>query len=353
MKKPSFLVLILSLAIGVVYFAVVRFQIRIPADDSENSLSVQNLDSEADGDMDSLKQFVDEFYNLEPGHYSSVNATEFLAEINKDKSLSTKLAEHLQNDPSIAKRLLGLIIQLEVNGYTAESGQYALAQESILFGSATAKWLFLHQQFDAWSEFLDTFSFSMNEEKSKEFISYVFEPFGSKDLPAGFGLFSLGEVGQMEINWLLDRSNSLQRKLKDHLTTNNVSATERNKGLIALKKPNPGYFQETIEFFVNQSPPDSPTHKYLSHLRDSSTEYSIDALKPHLAEIEGSDSIENQQNQSVDVVLDAVLSQPTLPVDDAILKKLEDFLTKFPTQTQSLKLKIASIGYARWLAQSR
>lgn len=352
MNKTLKIALLFGLVAGVLFLALRNeFGNSDYGPIAENPPTVA-LPEQQGGEFDYLKERVDRFLDLNVGHFSSTTANDLLSELQGSKEVSVELARDLQKDTSPARQLMGLFMELELAGYSDALQQHVLLQDSILFGAATAHWLYLHHAFDMWSSFLQIYSERDVAEKTIQLFTYLENPGGEGNLPAVFSVLPVGEVGDGFIKEFLRRSPEAQRHFRNHLIDGEISPSQRNAALVILKAISSDHFDEVLNHFLAQYPEDSQSHGYLTYLRDQTTEVSLESIKPHIDRLGSRSADPFSQLPSVEAVLEAMEVDSDLSVERAVLETMESILNGLPVQTPVLMKKAADVAYAQWRAAS-
>ena len=353
MNKALKIALLMGLVAGVLFFAL-----RNDTGDSNDeplteSHSTVSLAEPQRGEFEYVKEQVDRFLDMKAGHFSSTTTDDLLNALQANKEVSLELAKVLQTEPSLARQLMGLFMELELVGYSDALQQYVHGQDSLLFGAATAQWLYLHHDFDNWSAFLQLYSERDVANKTVQLFAYLENPEGEGNLPAGFSHLPLGKVGEGFIKEFLRRSPEAQLHFRNHLIEGETTPSQRNTALVILKAIRSDYFAETLNHFLAQFPENSQSHGYLTYLRDQSIVVSLESIKPHIDLLESQSSDPFSQLPSVVAVLEAMETNSKLPIEGAVLETMASILNGLPVQTPILKQKAADVAYAQWTALSQ
>ncbi|MBI2927682.1 MAG: hypothetical protein HYY24_18455 [Verrucomicrobia bacterium] len=284
------------------------------------------------------------------------------------------------------ERILGIYLALEIGGMSDELATFVLLDPSPHVKAEAADWLYLHSQFDAWKRLVSVEAASLTRDKAHELFAKLAPGANTLEPPAVLALLHLGDGLPGLATELLKRSGAAVDEARAALIKPGKPFAEPL--FDALHRANPANFDailadiirgteddapvrwkaiwtlgetsmaaESAEFlkgFVSAKPGDPLTHKMTEaagkiEARSQSGLAPISRLEAELVrEFLGNGKQDDRTLSLVGYYVEWARRERPEHVNPAILHRASELLTSRPLQDQSLRRRLADIGYLLW-----
>ena len=206
--------------------------------------------------VDEAAMIVKTIFETPIGHMTRNEALELVEQFKNTPGAEAEIDRLMTSEDSV-ERLLGIFLELGVNGYSEDVLEYAINEHSPHVRAEVASWLFRTRDFENFDAYLDTIGTNLTEKDIEQMISGLSNTPPRMSVPVAMSLLKLGEGLESFFNelalWnddvLLCAKKEFQNKTNDH--------NMQKRMLKALAYARPDNYNEILMSVVEN--PETPT----------------------------------------------------------------------------------------------